>query len=93
MSLTATFEMEHKDGTINTMSLNDPFREVCTEGVPHARVAITLNSSSKGYGDRRVGVTISLECDQDSDTIDRATSLAFDKAAAAARDIFEEWSK
>lgn len=92
MSLEATFTLTHADGTTDTMSTSDPFLDVYNPGVPHAKVSIMLGSPSVGYGDKRVNVTLTLECDQDATTIDYAIQLAYDKVSATATTLFERWA-
>jgi hypothetical protein len=57
-----------------------------------ARVAISL-SESLDYGSMKVSATVSLACDQNEPTINRAGELAFGKALELLRDSWAEFNK
>ncbi len=54
-----------------------------------SRVAITV-SEGMDYGSRKVSATVSLACDQNETTINKAGELAFYKALELVRDGWEE---
>jgi hypothetical protein len=79
-----------KGGAERTLKseFTDPYPELYSAGEPHAFVAMDV---SKGFdfGNVRVTSRVSLVCNQNSATLDRAGVLAFEKAYAFAMDGFE----
>lgn len=68
--------------------VTDPYPELCDPSHPHH--AFVEMSVSKGFdfGNVRVTARVSLVCNQDSATLDRAGVLAFEKAVDFSRDGF-----
>lgn len=60
--------------------------------VEPARVAISV-SEGMDYGALKVSATVSVSCDQDEKTIDKAGELAFYKALELVRDGWSELTK
>jgi hypothetical protein len=57
-----------------------------------AKVAISL-SESLDFGAMKVSATVSLACDQNEPTINKAGELAFSKALELLRDSWAEFNK
>ncbi len=73
--------------------LFDPLAAIPTGDGPKARVAITLNSTSLGYGEGKVSATISLECTQTEEAVNMASDLAYQKAKDICQTVFSDWAK
>ena len=65
----------------------DHFRELLTGRGPRATVSMSVGRSLE-YGNVKVTANVSLQCDQDEGTIDRAGELAFRKACEFMNDGF-----
>lgn len=72
-----TRTIERPDGTIEVQQLEvDPVTMLMSEDKPHARVSVNVSYSYQPFAPGKVSVHITLECDQDTNTIDRAVHLA-----------------
>ena len=68
----------------------DKFTKLVTDPEkPLARISISVGEGLE-YGSLKVSANVTLSCDQNEETIDKALELAFYKALEAERDGFGE---
>jgi hypothetical protein len=73
--------------------VGDPYSKLVSKSTTEpAKVAIGL-SESLDFGSMKVSVTVSLACDQNELTINKAGELAFNKALELLRDSWGEFNK
>lgn len=73
--------------------VGDPYKKLLSKTTTDpAKVAIGL-SEGLDFGAMKVSVTVSLACDQNEPTINKAGELAFNKALELLRDSWGEFNK
>jgi hypothetical protein len=84
----AKVDLEYGDGTTHELKSEtlDPLQGLWTPGEhAHARVSLSVGQAL-GYGELKVNASVSYECDQNEQTVDKAALLAFTKAITLATD-------
>ncbi len=92
---TATRERKSPKGEVTDTELlvEDKFTKLWSDkSKTPAKVAIGVGESAE-YGAQKVSVTVTLNCDQNERTIDKAGELAFYKAVELLRDGWSELQK
>lgn len=78
-------EREGKNTTVRTEEL-DPLLGLCTpDGRPQATVSISVGTQVN-FGEVKVTAHVSYQCDQNTEKVDQAGMLAFEKAVSFMND-------